>query len=214
VVWALARALAATDRLAEADAQVRAVLAWDEPERLRRRALLRRGSERVDGLGRAFAAGSARALWDLVRVHDAAGRSGDAVAALEVLVERDPGDAQAWVELARRAPEQRREALERALQADPCSHTALRELGSLTGDTALLRRAWEASPADPDVLDAYGLALHGAGRIEEGLELLSRAAAGAPTVERLSRLEVLWRAAGREGSARDAAHRRAQLRGP
>ena len=193
---------------------MRALPQWSKAERWRRIAGLRRARGDVAGAVEALQRGTrmdyAPAVRDLAKLHQEAGEAPQALEAWHRLVALDPGDAAAWVQIARLSPAERDEALGQALGADPCRVDALLlRAGEIPGCAAVPwgLRAVDAAPLAPEALKVLGAAYHAC-----AVDLRDRGdpAGVAAQVEGLRQVERTWWVLGDEGAAREvAAERRA-----
>lgn len=146
-----------------------------------------------------------------------AGRRDEALATLELVAARRPGDAAVALRLASAldAAGDRRRAVEharRAVEAAPTSPAALNDLAwLLRGDAArrdeaieLARAALRLAPRAPEVQDTLGWLLAQAGKLAEARERLSQAVAARPLEPGL-RFHLAWTLArsGEPGRARN-----------
>jgi len=134
-----------------------------------------------------------------VRTHsilEAAGKPDDADALAQEWIGRHPKDATLTAHLAERDMAARRyesaEARYRiALQRMPDNPLVLNNLAWVMNELGrpealeYAERAHELAPDDPAIMDTLGAILAQAGQVERGLELLGRAAAGAPEAHQI-----------------------------
>jgi len=209
-----AEALQGLGQIEAAEEAIRALPQWPEAERWRRIAGLRRARGDVagalDALQRGAGMDYAPAVRDLAELRQEVGEAPQALEAWHRLVALDPGDAAAWVQVARLSPAERAGALEQALGADPCRVDALLlRAGEIPGCAAVAwgQRAVDAEPLAPEVLRVLGAAYHAcAVDLRDQGDLAGVAA----QVEGLRQVERTWWVLGDEGAAREvAAERRA-----
>jgi tetratricopeptide (TPR) repeat protein len=157
-----------------------------------------------------------------------AGRADDARRVIEAAVRARPRDPRLQLALARfeddvGEPVRALAVLDRLLARRPDDVGALNFAGYLRADrnreldraAALLRRARELAPGDPDVLDSWGWLLHRQGRHREAAAAIARATRIAPREpEILVHLGEVWAAIGNRRQARAVLERARALAPP